>query len=56
MEKNSNYKIGALKRKVAKDFQPGELISKMNESIRVSKEITNNQPLSKEQVAIRGLI
>lgn len=54
--KSLNYKVGALKRKfkISEDFQPGELISKVNE---VKKEIKNNQePISKTKVAIMGLV
>lgn len=51
-----NYKIGALKRKfkIPEDFQPGELISKMNE--QKSNIKNNKQPLFKKQVAIQGLV
>lgn len=50
-----NYKLGAIKRKlgIKGDFQPGDLISKANEKRSIIK---TNQPLSKKQVAIRGLI
>ena len=52
--KSLNYKVGVLKRKfkIKGDFEPGTLISKVNEN----KIIRNNEQLSKKQTAIRGLI
>lgn len=55
--KQLNYKMGALKRKFktgAKDVEPGTFISKANEQ-KVLKVITNKS-ISKEQLAIRGLV
>jgi len=53
--KKLNYKIGALKRKlkVKGDFEPGTLISKVNESKGLEKL---KNPLTKKQVAIMGLV
>lgn len=50
-------KLGQLKRKfgVKGDFEPGTLISKVNGNKReLLKE--GSQPLSKKQLAIRGLV
>lgn len=53
--KKLNYKIGALKRKlgVSGDFEPGDLISKVNENKEIIKK---KKQLSKKQVAIMGLV
>lgn len=54
--KKVNYKVGALKRKfgVKGDFEPGTLISKVNENKALLKEV--KPPLSKKQVAIMGMV
>jgi hypothetical protein len=52
-----NYKIGALKRKYQmgkSDFEPGTLINKVNQPQR--SIINDKQPLSKAQIAIRGMV
>lgn len=56
--KSTNYKGGAIKRKfkMGKGTNaPGELISKMNEQ-KQSTIKNNNQPISKERLAILGLV
>lgn len=55
--KKLNYKLGALKRKfkIEGDFEPGTLISKVNGSKRELLK-KSNQPISKKQLAIRGLV
>lgn len=55
--KSLNYKIGALKRKfkIPKDFQAGELISKVNESKSVIKNKDKKQ-FSKTRLEIMGLV
>lgn len=56
MQKKLNYKLGALKRKlkVKGDFEPGTLISKVNENKALIKKL--KKPLTKKQVAIMGLV
>lgn len=55
MQKKLNYKIGALKRKfkVKEDFEPGALISKINEQRSIKN---NNQQISKTKLSIMGLV
>lgn len=55
--KSVNYKVGALKRKfkIEGDFEPGTLISKVNENKELLKEVVT-EPMSKKQLAIRGLV
>lgn len=57
MSKQLNYKIGALKRKFKNgksDFEPGTLISKMNNERSTIKN--NNQTISKTKLSIMGLV
>jgi hypothetical protein len=54
--KKLNYKVGALKRKfkIKGDFEPGTLLSKVNENKALLKNL--KKPLTKKQVAIMGLV
>lgn len=54
--KQNNYKLGAIKRKlgVKGDFEPGTLISKVNENKALLPKL--DKPLTKKQVAIMGLV
>ena len=51
----NNRKIGQLKRKlgVKGDFEPGALLSKVNESKKIIKK---QKQLSKQRLAIMGLV
>lgn len=56
--KEVNYKVGAAKRRFGigrKDFEPGTLISKMNEQKMTTKKEFDELP-EKTSLAIRGLI
>lgn len=55
--KKINYKGGAMKRKLKMkgDLKAGDMISKMNEQKR-SNIKSNNQPISKERLAIMGMV
>jgi hypothetical protein len=55
--KTSNQKLGALKRKMklSGDIQPGDLISKVNESKSAIKNKDKKQ-FSKTRLAIMGLV
>lgn len=55
--KSLNQKMGAIKRKfkLSGETKPGDLISRMNES-KSSNIRSNNNNLSKRDVAIRGLV
>ena len=54
--KKLNYKIGALKRKFKLgkgEIEPGDFISKINKKSNIK---SLEEPLSKEQVAIMGMV
>jgi predicted component of type VI protein secretion system len=53
--KKNNYKLGAIKRKlgIKGDFEPGALLSKVNESKKIIKK---QKQLSKTRLAIMGLV
>ena len=57
--KKLNYKVGALKRKFKNgkaDFEPGTLISKVNESKDSIRNKDKKEAISKTRLAIMGLI
>jgi len=56
--KSLNYKVGVLKRKfkIKGDFEPGTLISKVNEN-KSPRLLNTNSPFHpKQKVAIHGMV